>query len=707
MTLNPPAIADRLLPIQPTHCRLFGWVGARVVGNATQRLARIDPNRLLEGYRRRPGRQAWDGEHVGKWLHAASLAWSHTRDAALRAKLDDTVAELLRCQLADGYLGTYLPENRWSEWDVWAHKYNLLGLLTYLEHTGNHEVLSACERMADLLLRSFGEEPGKLDIIGTGHHVGMASTSVLEPMVLLYRVTGETRYLDFCRYLLRAWEQPNGPRLLSTLRQEKSVAKVGNGKAYEMLSCLNGALEYYRATGEQQDIVEACTNAWRDIIEHQLYPTGASSHRERYYGDGELPDTNNVGETCVTVTWLQFNLQLLRLTGDVRYADQIERVVLNQLFGAQHPDCTSWGYYVQMEGRKPYNSNLDGHCCLSSGPRGVALIPSFMVMQDRDGVVLNQYVAGSVSLSLRDCGVPTLTLSVDTEYPLQGAVRIVVEPSQAARFSIRFRVPDWCVEAQARVNGKSVPVQPGFNVVTRAWSSGDRLDLEFPLVVDVRRGTGSRSGKVAFTRGPLVLAADEAFVPELAKLVVHDPTASTVEALKLVPFAEAGAGGSRYKVWLPTPSGRNLLLGGRTSQSRAGVIQGSLVDDDITTYSTTRNGQSAHEDWYAVHLDGPVAIQVVRFAHGASFPEGGWFAGKPRVQIKPERSADWETVGTLDSYPETTATDSQKLLAGWMFTLRLAKPVSAVAVRIVGVPASGTSTTEAFSSAAEIQAFAM
>lgn len=76
----------------------------------------------------------------------------------------------------------------------------------------------------------------------------------------------------------------------------------------------------------------------------------------------------------------------VQLTGEARFAEQLERVVLNQLLGAQQPDCTAWGYYVQMEGRKPYSASFDGHCCLSSGPRGRALIPTFAVSTDAEGL---------------------------------------------------------------------------------------------------------------------------------------------------------------------------------------------------------------------------------------------------------------------------------------------------------------------------------
>jgi len=116
-----PAVPDQQDSQLPNHVHLTGWIGSRIDANEANRLVKLDPARLLEGYRKRPGRQAWDGEHVGKWLHAATLAWVNTGDAALREKLDYVVAELIKCQLPDGYLGTYLDKYRWIEWDGLAH----------------------------------------------------------------------------------------------------------------------------------------------------------------------------------------------------------------------------------------------------------------------------------------------------------------------------------------------------------------------------------------------------------------------------------------------------------------------------------------------------------------------------------------------------------------------------------------------------------
>src|SRR5580698_10615484 len=72
-----PDVQDSQIPDRVT---LNGWIGTRIEANEANRLAKIDTDRLLEGYRKRPGRQTWDGEHVGKWLHAATLAWVNTGD---------------------------------------------------------------------------------------------------------------------------------------------------------------------------------------------------------------------------------------------------------------------------------------------------------------------------------------------------------------------------------------------------------------------------------------------------------------------------------------------------------------------------------------------------------------------------------------------------------------------------------------------------
>ena len=129
-----------------------GWLGNRVALNEKNRLVKVDLEPLLAGFRQKPGTHPWIGEHIGKWLHASTLAWANTGDPELRRKLDYAAAELVKAQEPDGYLGTYVPEKRFglypgADWDVWSHKYNLMGLLTYYQFTGNEPALNACRKM--------------------------------------------------------------------------------------------------------------------------------------------------------------------------------------------------------------------------------------------------------------------------------------------------------------------------------------------------------------------------------------------------------------------------------------------------------------------------------------------------------------------------------------------------------------------------------
>jgi DUF1680 family protein len=74
------------------------------------------------------------------------------------------------------------------------------------------------------------------------------------------------------------------------------VDTIANGKAYEMISCFNGMLEYYRTTGDPQ-MLQTCRIAWQDIVDHRLYITGAASYWEVFHDDYDLPNNNIMGET--------------------------------------------------------------------------------------------------------------------------------------------------------------------------------------------------------------------------------------------------------------------------------------------------------------------------------------------------------------------------------------------------------------------------
>jgi uncharacterized protein len=738
----PEARSDKADLLSPAAVHIDGWLGARIADNESKRLLVVDTVPLLAGYHKRPGSHPWIGEHIGKWMHAATLAWAYTGDPRLKEKLDGAAAELVSCQEADGYLGTYLPKQRFglfpeADWDVWSHKYNLMGLLTYYQYTGNKAALEACRKMGDLLIATF---PKKRSILAAGTHMGMAATSVLEPVMLLYKATGDDRYLNFARYIVRSWDEPGGPKIAATLLSLKRVDKTANGKAYEMLSNLVGLCEFARATGDEK-LLQAVTNAWQDIVKNRLYLTGSASCFEHFRGDHDLPNTanNNIGETCVTTTWIQFNLQLLRLTGEAKYGDELERTIYNHLAAAQNPRGDDWCYYTALEGRKPYDKGIN--CCHSSGPRGMALAPqaAYLLGKGRSGDMLLVDTLETSRATL-DISRGKVTVQQTSDFPHAGRSTIALRPTNAGPFGIRIRIPAWATPAEVHAGDATYKSDAaGWLVVpSRKWESENQITITFHLGSRLIQGDHGNAGRAALAWGPFVLAYDESLNPGLpaAKslgLVDSQPrltlqpgrklafsvklvgrTGTDLKTAVFVPFADAGAEGGEYRIWMRAPGvaasqAASLLGDGEESRSRQGNMSGSILGDDLQSPVVTFNGRPAREDWYAVSLSVPVIFRRVVFAHGKTFHDGGWFngsQGKPRVQIQRQKGGPWVTIGELVDYPSTSSTDSRGLQAGQQFTLHLPNPIEAFGVRVVGKPASGDNPSQAFSSCAELAAFA-
>lgn len=736
-----PHRAEPAEVLAPSALVLQGWLGERVGINASRRLVNVDVAPLLAGFSHKPGSHPWIGEHVGKWLHAASLAWANTGDPTLRTKLDQVANALIATQESDGYLGTYEPVKRFglhegADWDVWSHKYCLIGLLTYHQYTRHAGALQASRQAANLLIATF---PAKRSILAAGTHDGMAATSVLEPIVLLYRITGDGRYLRFARYIVRSWDEAKGPAIMKSLLAGQPVNKVSNGKAYEMLSNLVGLCELARTTGEQS-MIRAVLHAWQDVVDNRLYATGTTSQFEHFQVDHDMRDTTyrHVGETCVTTTWIQLNLALLQLTGEARFGDELERSFYNHLTAAQHPDGEDWCYYTALEGRKQYDRGIT--CCHSSGPRGLALAPQASYLRGRtngrDVLLVSTFESSSATLML---GGQRVSAVLRSGFPYRGEAVLTLKMEKPTHFALRVRTPAW---AQP-LTMQGATLQAGWTELpARTWKDGDQLILSFQLASRVMSGEYTHAGRAALAWGPFVLAYEQQMNPDLPsprKLslvrstttrALHQgrqlrfeveveaseqaSTSSQVKPAKFLTFADAGATQGNYRVWMrapgavPSRQSESLLADGEESRSRSGNGPGSIIDDDLGTLVNTWTGSFASEDWFAVTLDEPADASRFLFTHGRNYHDGGWFdtqSGKPKVQIQRSVDAPWQTIGDLQGYPPTTATQAGNLVHGQQFALLMDTPVRFVAVRVLGTPSSGDRPQQSFVTCTELQAF--
>ena len=99
-------------------------------------------------------------------------------------------------------------------------------------------------QLADYTLSQVGPAP-KVRIVDTGWaFYGIESSSILEPIVKLYRLTGYLRYLDFAEYIVEnegACKREDIFQAILNGKDPKDVGSNGNplesiAKAYEMMS---------------------------------------------------------------------------------------------------------------------------------------------------------------------------------------------------------------------------------------------------------------------------------------------------------------------------------------------------------------------------------------------------------------------------------------------------------------------------------------
>ena len=514
--------------------RLTGPIGERLDRMIANHVKATDVDRLVAPFREKSERRNWwQTEFWGKYMHAAVPYCLYTGDAALKAKVDAGVTELLKTQEACGYIGNYPDELRCGEgWDVWGMKYTMMGLLHYWDAFRDERALAAAKRVCDYLIAELGPDGRRGRAVWqTGNWSGLASSSVLEPVVWLYRRTDEKRYLDFAAFIVKGMEEPaDGPRLVDLALKGIPVAdRNGHGnvaekngsyvmkrsrrKAYEMMSCYQGLVDYSEETG-RADLLEAAVRAAESIVRDEINVAGGCTSSEAWYHGAErqhLPYAFQQ-ETCVLTTWMRLAGRLLAATGDPRWGDELERTFYNAYFAAMNRSGSEFAAYTPLDGARHsghHHCYLHTNCCNANGPRGfLAFLRALLTAKD-DTATMNFYASGTSRVKLPKSG-REVAFETYTLYPKQGYVRLANHTTAPGAFTLALRIPAWSAKTRVRVNGAEVggDVAAGrYFELKRDWRLGDVVEIDFDLAVKMHR----LSNHVAFTRGPIALARDTRF----------------------------------------------------------------------------------------------------------------------------------------------------------------------------------------------------
>ncbi len=505
-------------------------------------------------------RWRWQSEFWGKYMHAAVPFQEYSRSEKLAAKIDRGIERMLASQEECGYIGNYPDDLRMGEgWDVWGCKYTMMGLLHYYDgalkrgdKSAADRTLASCRRLCDYIIGEIGPNgKRKRELWQTGNWSGYASSSILEPVVWLYKRTKEKKYLDFAAYIVRGIEKPeSGPRLIDLALKGVAVAdrngygndpethggyvmKHNRWKAYEMMSCYQGLLEYWEVTGEQR-CLDAARMTGENIIATEINLAGGCASSEAWFHGRDkqhLPYVH-LQETCVTTTWMRFCEKLLAITRDPKWADEIERSFYNIYLAAMKPDGSTFAAYVPLSGVKYYgHDHCDMHqnCCNANGPRGALCFLREFFKADGNAAVLNFYASALMEDRLADGR--RVSFEMYTVYPRQGTARIVSHTAGVGKVPLKLRIPSWSANTIVKLNGSELKGVKGgsYYTIEREWKLGDTVEIKFDLSVKAHftdfgkaaakpgpfAGKGSkatlRPHHVAFTRGPILLARDNRF----------------------------------------------------------------------------------------------------------------------------------------------------------------------------------------------------
>lgn len=474
----------------------------------------------------------WRCEYFGKMMRGASLTYQYTKNEELYNVLTECAEDMLTTQQESGRFSTYSAELEFNGWDIWGRKYVLLGFLHYCEicrdENLKNRIMLSLEKHLDYIIDHVGEGDGKRAIGETSKHwLCINSCSILEPTLRMYKHSGHKRYLEFAEYIIDYLF--NGAPAIFFLAEQNELDphQYPVVKAYEMMSCFEGLIEYYEITGDKR-YLKICENFAERVRNTEISVIGCAGCCHELFNNTVATQTdtsyqNIMQETCVTVTWMKFCDRLLRHTGNSKYADEIEKSAYNALYGAVNTeDCLTSKkdsfifdsyspLFLRPRGRGAggYKNIAEGvyfGCCVAIGAHATAMMPLYAVKPFDGGITIDFYENGKAEFD-------GFGVEIETNYPTDGNVKITVVSAPVVEKSVKLRVPYFSEKTYLSVNGERISADTGYVYLNRTWKSGDIIELKFDMNPRVLHPVGmddkpETKDFIAVMYGPITLARD-------------------------------------------------------------------------------------------------------------------------------------------------------------------------------------------------------
>jgi DUF1680 family protein len=476
---------------------------------------RIDNLRRAAGERDIPFQGYYfNDSDVYKWLEAAAWTLACGSFPDLVKLTDQLITIIERAQQPDGYLNSYFmfdkAKERWANLanmhELYCAGHLIQAAIAHRRATSDDRLFKVATKLADHICSIFGpEEDGKS--LGTGGH-----PEIEMALVELARETGDDKYLEQAEFFLDIRGQGalgGSEYLLDHMPFSHLECMAGHAVRALYLAC--GAADIYTETGEGE-IIAALERLWRRMSARQAYISGGlgAHHQGESFGkDYQLPNQRAYAETCAAIASMMWNWRMLAISGDAKYADEMERALYNGVLVGMGLDGQSYFYQNPLadDGSHRREPWFKCACCPPNLARLMASLPGYFYGISEEGIWVHLYGQGHTKLTLLDGR--SVELAVNTNYPWDGEVEIEIEGE--GEFSLMMRIPGWCEQkVGVRINGKVIDHSSAsgqYIVLKREWKPGDAVRLVLPMpirLVESHPYVDENIGKAAIMHGPIL-----------------------------------------------------------------------------------------------------------------------------------------------------------------------------------------------------------
>lgn len=519
LSTTPPPVAD----LPRAKLQTFDHRGVRLLPGRllaqTRKTAEVygtySNDSILKGFRRKAGQPA-PGEDMRGWCSTSSAVIFGQLLSGLarlgRATDDEALLDKARA-LYEGWKAT-LPADGNAGMRPYDWEKLVCGLVDLDRYVGVPDALETLARITDWAAATFDRARRPAD----GHDfwgAGPGNTSewytLPENLYRAWLATGDRRFRDFAQ----VWLYEDYWRPFATSAMPAEVLPV---HAYSHVNSFSSAAMAYAVTGDER-YLRICINAYDFLLKTQCYATGGYGPDERL-----MPPDGSLGRSLEVLNWhaeipcgswaaIKLSRYLIRFTGEARFGDWMETVLLNGIGAAlpTEPDGHTYYYgnYSLSGGVKQFYWH-EWPCCAGTYLQSVADYGDMIYLHGPGALYVNLFVPSE--LTWEHAG-RTVRLRQETAWPESETTCFHIDLEEPARFALNLRVPGWATSASASLNGEPLPVEavPGsWAVVEREWRPGDQLAFTLPMRLRTLPVDPQHPKIAAILFGPTVLAQDEA-----------------------------------------------------------------------------------------------------------------------------------------------------------------------------------------------------